>query len=368
MQAALTPFDNDLYATNLVGIPILCRHGGIDDNVAVQHSRQFINIIDAWSANSTAEYSEAPGELHWFDSVFRTPIVDSFVDNLLTIAPTPSTELDFTVTTANPDESGSKNGFKILEMEVPGRLARIQVSLNDSTAVLNSRNVRTFSLDTAMLRSKLGSTITSIRLDGGTPIPVHGAVMTLRVSFRQLSIAEASHPIRRYGPLISILSTPTPLVLVVGTRSSPAIQQHLTSIATRIAHDAYLYAKIGCRIVLDVDFEEEKGNVVLIGDASSNEVIKTWSKTWPTPISYPSDLSSAFAVHDRVFETEGQSTSHLPRLQDHTDEHSRSSLPHTESQRRIWTRSGSWRNRMGRSRVCVPTVPCQNGSRSSRLG
>lgn len=331
MQAALTPFDNDLYATNLVGIPILCRHGSIDDNVAVQHSRQFITIIDAWSANSTAGYSEAVGELHWFDSVFRTPIVDSFVDGLLTIEPKPSTEVDFTVTTANPDESGSKNGFKILEMEVPGRLARIQVSINDSTVVLHSRNVKTFSLDPAMLRSKLGLTVTSIRLDGGTSIPAHRTLMTLHVSGRRLSIADSSISIRRYGPLISILSTPTPLILVVGTRSSLAVQQHLTSIATRIAHDAYLYAKIRCRIVLDVDFEGERGNVVLIGDALSNEVTRRWSKTWPTPVSYPSDQHSAFKLHDRVFVTEGQSTSHLFGLQNYADALPRSSLPHAKS-------------------------------------
>lgn len=52
LLASLSQFDNDLYASNLVGINITTRHGSMDDNVPVQHSRQMATLIDAWSKKS----------------------------------------------------------------------------------------------------------------------------------------------------------------------------------------------------------------------------------------------------------------------------------------------------------------------------
>jgi dipeptidyl aminopeptidase/acylaminoacyl peptidase len=45
----LTPFDNELHASNLYATPILAQHGTEDDNVPVYHSRRLVEVTNAWS-------------------------------------------------------------------------------------------------------------------------------------------------------------------------------------------------------------------------------------------------------------------------------------------------------------------------------
>ena len=69
-------------------------------------------------------YEEVPGAVHWFQDVFTgaQDFLDGLIDNHYTSAPgKQSKELKFTLRTANPDETGSKNGFRIVELETPGR-------------------------------------------------------------------------------------------------------------------------------------------------------------------------------------------------------------------------------------------------------
>lgn len=84
-----------------------------------------VNVVNNWSSASTNEtlikYSEVPGVLHWFNSVFRDQIVVDFLDTILPRKNFIQELKEFTVTTANPDESSTKNGFRIVELEVPGR-------------------------------------------------------------------------------------------------------------------------------------------------------------------------------------------------------------------------------------------------------
>jgi predicted esterase len=56
-MSALTPFDNDVHASNVADIPILVRHGTDDDNVPIYHSRVLTAIVNAWARNqSMIEY------------------------------------------------------------------------------------------------------------------------------------------------------------------------------------------------------------------------------------------------------------------------------------------------------------------------
>jgi dipeptidyl aminopeptidase/acylaminoacyl peptidase len=48
LHSALTPYDNDLYASNLVHLPVLAIHGEEDDNVPVTHSRLQVDLLDSW--------------------------------------------------------------------------------------------------------------------------------------------------------------------------------------------------------------------------------------------------------------------------------------------------------------------------------
>ena len=154
-------------------------------------------------------------------------------------------------------------------------------------AALRTHNVRSFSLDLDTLRQRLGVSLASVSLDSGTDILLDSTsgTSTRFVNFQgPFSVAGVDHPrARRYGPLISILSSPLPITLVVGSHGHTV--PYLRSIASRIAHDAYVYGKLSFHIVLDVDFvaEEGEGNVVLLGDAFLNSVVRDWSINWPTP-------------------------------------------------------------------------------------
>ncbi len=55
LQSALTPYDNDMYASNLAFTPVLAVHGDADDNVPVQESRLHIDLVNSWRGNRTAE-------------------------------------------------------------------------------------------------------------------------------------------------------------------------------------------------------------------------------------------------------------------------------------------------------------------------
>ncbi|KDE05099.1 hypothetical protein MVLG_04539 [Microbotryum lychnidis-dioicae p1A1 Lamole] len=88
--SSLASFDNDLYASNLVGLDILARHGvrSIDDNVPVQHSRQYVTTVREWATSSYAngsqiQMSEVPETSHWWDSVFREDKTQHFIDELV---------------------------------------------------------------------------------------------------------------------------------------------------------------------------------------------------------------------------------------------------------------------------------------------
>ncbi|ORY88575.1 hypothetical protein BCR35DRAFT_276583, partial [Leucosporidium creatinivorum] len=318
LSAGLSPFDEDLYASNLVGILILNRHGAEDDNVPVQHSRQLVSIIDEWSrGNSSTIYSEVSGAGHWFDEVLNAPIVNRFLDHLISHSNRSqllTNALEFTLTTANPDESGSKLGFRILELEAPGRLARIEVEVYDLSKSprlvedprirLRTTNVRSFSFGGAVFEEALGFLPRALAIDNHSPIPLTTTTTTFSTDGSNPFTIHTPTP-RRYGPLISILSSPRPLVLVVGTSGSPSTTRHLTSIAERIAHDAYLYGRVDCEVVRDDEVDETpEGNVALLGDSYANSVTARWAKSWPTPVSFVSP--SAFAINDRLFETPGQ--------------------------------------------------------------
>lgn len=173
----MTSFDNDLYASDLVGIPILARHGvsSLDfpkfslwisvssqtDNRRTTIMFPFITLAKWFLLSNSGQnevtllalyrtssfshfptspmflhnahqtcfklgrYSEVPDRGHWFDEVFDDPVVLDFIDKLLLNekASTPTEYLEFTLTTANPDETGSKYGFRIMELDTPGRYA-----------------------------------------------------------------------------------------------------------------------------------------------------------------------------------------------------------------------------------------------------
>lgn len=242
----------------------------------------------------------------------------SFIDRQASRRDAPQSEpLEFIVTCVDPDSTGSKHGFRIVQPEIPGRfapilsprsltseadrtcrLARLAVRIwpdRDAQWVgdVTSHNVESFSVDARVLAATLSVQLVAIRQAGTasdrlllgrgvnrfvTARP--GAPDTFN---RRLQTASALSISRRYGPMIKILESPLPLLLIVGTVGDASTSTHLSSLAQRIARDALAYGRLDCDIIRDRDFADGDArgrNVVLLGGAFENEVLAKWSKRW----------------------------------------------------------------------------------------
>ncbi|KAK4056149.1 hypothetical protein OIO90_002880 [Microbotryomycetes sp. JL221] len=173
LSASLTSLDNDLHASNLQGIPILAIHGSADDNVPVQHSRQMITLVDQWRrrhrSNSSSQYSEILGAGHWFDDVFNSPEASDFIDNVVAGRVKKSVERRFTLTSADPHETGSKQGIRIIELDVPGRIARLEVMIEAETrgflrVLLMPNNVAALEVDCDIIKQTLGAERVEVKI------------------------------------------------------------------------------------------------------------------------------------------------------------------------------------------------------------
>ncbi|KAM0787030.1 hypothetical protein ACM66B_006296 [Microbotryomycetes sp. NB124-2] len=321
LQSSLSSFDNDLHASNLQGIPVLARHGTDDDNVPVCHSRQMVDTIAQWHfsngiSNTSTILSEVANESHWFDDVLNSNRVNRFISDVVKGRILKRSASKFTVTTVNPDETGTVRGFRIRKVDVPGRVARLQVELLDVGAaqldcLVRTSNVRAFEVDSAAVIGDRTMDMINIKIDGQDPIRMNDAPQSL-VTFAQKDITpstkwtmtERAMPARRYGPLQSILKTSKPLLIVTGTLNKLDVP-HLVSVAQRVAHDVLVYARLDSEFVTDTellqDLESTYGrNLVLLGDSYQNALTATFAAEWTMPVKYLSP--SAFQVHDRIFQ------------------------------------------------------------------
>jgi len=125
LSAALSPYNNDLYLSNLVHVPCLALHGGADTNVPPRHSRAYAEIISSWQHDKSAvEVVEVEGKDHWWDGMMRHPQIAAFIQRVIESGKRSWEEerrSGYTLTTACPDESGGRAGIRIVELETPGR-------------------------------------------------------------------------------------------------------------------------------------------------------------------------------------------------------------------------------------------------------
>jgi hypothetical protein len=123
LLSALTPYNNDLHLTNLVNIPALAVHGSIDGNVPPRHGRSYAAILSSLAGHvGSVNVAEVDGENHWWDDVFREPVVKTFIRQHLKKATwDEDRSRGFTLTCGNPSECGSRAGIRIVEVITPGR-------------------------------------------------------------------------------------------------------------------------------------------------------------------------------------------------------------------------------------------------------
>lgn len=150
LYTARASFRHELLAENLVGLPIFQQHGSADDNVPAYHSR-LMNTLLAQSGQR-AEYSEIPGEGHWFDGAMTTdPMMDFYrhhlnLSHLSTLAPG-----TFSLVVPNSHDMGSKYGIVVDQLSTPDRLGRITVTTQTQGShvqwLLRTENIRRFHFD-----------------------------------------------------------------------------------------------------------------------------------------------------------------------------------------------------------------------------
>lgn len=224
----------------------------------------------------------------------------------------------FTYVVANPDESGSKQGWSILRLAVPGRVATLQVHYVDQYSVhVFTNNVERFALPSPNASSVMtpvrvtidGELVTVFQKDTKTE-PNRRLVLCKEDDVwvsKQPSELLADRPL---GPMIRFLQTSGPLLLVVPrVLCDSRITEHYLSIAERFATDSYLYGAIDSRILFDDQVQHYievgsahslgNGNVLLLGGPSTNLV--SFHSTAQQGVFHFIDGSDQFTVRNNIF-------------------------------------------------------------------
>lgn len=277
LDAALSVFCNDLHASNLVGLPLTIKYGEQDDNVPPYHSRAMRTLLNQWNAGSEVKEDswpkliEVPDKGHFWDVFFHEDDVRLAFDAPGRGAPPKR----FTVTCFDPSESSTGvYGWKITQVAVPGRMARLEVEYvdqgtsNQSVNIrVTARNVQALSIGhTASMSSMSGQTLL-LSINGSSlhplalPAEADDPIELERTASGGWSMcvgrARATHP-RLLSPISLFLSgvTDTGITIVLPTLStcSSARKEAYKSVARRWSQDILLYTSIVCTVVTDEAF------------------------------------------------------------------------------------------------------------------
>ncbi|KAK8864370.1 hypothetical protein IAR55_001618 [Kwoniella newhampshirensis] len=286
LHSALTPYNNNLHASNLSNIPIVVVHGANDDNVPPRHSRAHVALISAWAGqrSSSVTMVEIPKMGHWWDEVLNNEFVIKFIEDL----PRKQSwdeqrRTGYTLTVGNPQECGGRAGIRVVELDIPGRLARLDVNArqwrdgNDNPLDLRGTNIRRIELNSGPSREVLtkGS---------------HG-VWT--------SAGPLTAP-RAYGPMIRLLSTLESMTIVVSLSN----KLH-RSIAIRMANDLFVYHRVDCEIIgadegLERTAQQDigEGTVIVIGRPDENRYAQWLIAQEKIPLTFPT--KSVLLLNDKL--------------------------------------------------------------------
>ncbi|TFK46034.1 hypothetical protein OE88DRAFT_1729383 [Heliocybe sulcata] len=284
LETSLTPDDNDLFLSNLADTPVLAVHGGLDDNVPVWHSREYISVLKTWNPDANASLKEDPGMPHWYPSVLANEDVQAFLDRAISAIPSPKLN-SYALTVAIPAESGSYHGWRIESLLSPGRLARLAVTEHETSIEVRTTNVGIFTIDRHRLHAR------RLVVDGmSLPLPADkgGNVRIAVNKSPQRSIVasdSARSSIQPSGRMSIALSSRGPFLLVIPDATSG----RPLSVATRLAHALNLYHKLDAEIITDDEMMDraerdtiDAVNLVVIGDVSM-DFIKWYMGRRDTP-------------------------------------------------------------------------------------
>ncbi|KAK4631568.1 hypothetical protein CLAFUR4_03715 [Fulvia fulva] len=292
VQASLGSYRHEMLLSNAKDIPVLQQHGGADDNVPPYNSRLMAQRIQQAGADST--YVEIPGQPHYWEGVLTTPPLKEFYEQQLALSNGKTTGVplnlrDFTLTVANPGDTGSKNGVKVLQLAVPGRYGSIDVVFDPLAAacVLTTTGIKMFFLPSYF------RDCSSVILDGqklDLPIQsiedkVEGTTLTFSAGqWRTDSHTDSIPPAwyrrdRQLGAMDAVLRTNGAFSIVQHTNSSAA-----SHIALQISRNLCQYFAADTTITTDYNSAlEHTGNIISI--AIGNDLPPSFYKEHPIELS-----------------------------------------------------------------------------------
>jgi len=247
---------------------------------------------------------EVDSQEHWFDGVFAAPHVQSFIELLIRRAsePRPLPPSVFTLTVALPDESGSRQGYRIVALDRPGRLGRLEVRLDGARSVVRTTNVR------AIEAPAQGD----IEIDGQA-VPMTSGGRLVRSEDGVWSVSAV--PTRRMGPAIQIADGRAAIVLLCDRAELDAAQC--------LAHGLHIYGLPRAHIVFADDALDHvrllnSSNLIVIGPIELSRALGVSKTLWPPRASAEPVIElmpavrverDRFSVHRRVFDQPGYGAS-----------------------------------------------------------
>ena len=153
IQSALLPYRHELLLENAKDLPVLQQHGGVDENVPVFNARMMSQRIH--QAGSSSEYFEVPGRPHFWNGVMATKPLSHFFNKYLQqhiekkAKPAPVRPRNFTLVVADPGDTGSKFGVKVLSLHSQGKLAKVFVTYDALTKICLFETVNVYGMQLA---------------------------------------------------------------------------------------------------------------------------------------------------------------------------------------------------------------------------
>ena len=288
LQSALLPYNHELLLSNAKAIPVFQQHGSADDNVPLYHSRLMSQLIV--EAGGESQYVEYLGKPHWWDGIFTTdPLKDFIEDNLSRMNGNSIKDRsdmdDFSLVTANPGDTGPKNGIEILQLATPGQLGRLDVSYNRST------HVRTIQVSNVMALSLTSFADDDSVIVNDEEIVQRGQGITLPLTLTEengiwqvaaspnFEISRTRRRGRQLGAMDAILRTQGAFSIVQRTNSSAA-----SHIVLQISRNLCQYFAADTEITSDYAsaLENSTGNVISV--AIGSDLPPNLHETFPIQI------------------------------------------------------------------------------------
>ncbi|CAO1630635.1 unnamed protein product [Sympodiomycopsis kandeliae] len=318
LQSSLSIFFNDLYVPHLVGKPVTIKFGSEDDNVPPWHSRLLATLVSQWKERNRqkSEYPkliEVPNRSHWWPECLSEPDIRDAIDSAFRSSPRYSSKRaenlpTQTVRCVVPTEMGYVNGIKIVETDIPGQMASVDITIKEEEVHLQTRNVAGLRLDaTRMLPDGRTYRLYVDRQSFG----VLRATSSSGAKWELVTSRAAEKNSRLLCPMTLFLSEPHRILAVLPGRTAPDRLCAYESIAQRWAHDILLNTTINVVLVKDHDMStrelHEHDYLVILGGPDEN-TFAAKVKWQSGAVDFIKHLPSVgrsgireFSIRDRIF-------------------------------------------------------------------